>query len=69
MRHFIDSIIRVIPMWVVILVCYLLGGTIVGLAGFGVKILMGAPSSLFPLFVAIGAVAGLLLGIWALIDR
>ena len=69
MQHFVDSIIRFIPMWLVILVCYLLGGSIVGLAGFGVNILMGASPTLFPLFVMVGAIAGLLQGIWALVDR
>jgi hypothetical protein len=69
MQRIIDAVLRVLPIWVFILFCYVIGGAVAGLVGYLVNILMGGTPSSALLFTAAGGVVGLVLGIWAIIER
>jgi|GEM_PF-2037530 len=68
MQRFWTAIMRSIPLWVIILIFYSLGGLAVGLGAYIVGILLNNSLSL-PFFAGIGCVVGLVLGIWVVIER
>jgi hypothetical protein len=68
MERVITYVIRFIPMWLVILAFYTVGGLVVGLVGCTIAMLSGGTLS-FVMSAIVGSIAGGLLGIWAVIER
>lgn len=68
MQRFIDWIVEVIPFKVVILVCYILGGISVGIAGFVVNALIFDSEWSLLMFIGVGGMVGLVTGIWAVVE-
>jgi hypothetical protein len=69
MQRLIDLIIRSVPIKVVVLGFYILGGLAIGLAGYIVNAMIFESAWSISMFVGIGGVIGLVMGIWAIIEN
>jgi len=68
MQRLITFLLRSVPMWLVVLIFYGVGGLIAGFAGSVANMVMGGTASILTFTIG-GGIGGLLLGIWVVLTR